>query len=96
MAHEHKAGTTPQMERVARWLVENRADFEGQGIGEDMLAAALAMTSTEVTEVVDHLEAREEVVRMSQGLMTPPKFLLKPGRGWPEVRDEILGSESGR
>jgi hypothetical protein len=96
MTGAHKAATTPQMQRVVQWLVENRTEFEEQGIGEDKLADALGMNSTEVPEVVDHLEAREEVVRMPHGLTTPPRFLLKPGRGWAEVRDEILGSESAR
>jgi DNA-binding GntR family transcriptional regulator len=95
MTGAHKAATTPQMQRVVQWLVENRTEFEGQGIGENKLAAALGMSSTEVTEVVDHLEAREEVVRMPQAGTTPPHFLLKPGRGWVEVRDEILVKESG-
>jgi len=95
MVGAHKAAATPEMQRVAQWLVKNRTEFEGQGIGEDKLADALGMASTEITELVDHLEAWEEVVRMPQGLTTPPRFLLKPGRGWPEVRDEILGSESG-
>jgi DNA-binding MarR family transcriptional regulator len=95
MAAEHKAGTTPQIQRVARWLVENKTQFEGQGIGEDKLADALGMTSGEITEVIDHLEAREEVVRMPQAGTTPPHFLLKPGRGWLEARDEILGRDSG-
>lgn len=94
MTGAHKAAATPQMQRVARWLTENRTEFEGQGIVEDKLASALGMSSTEITEAVDHLEAREEVVRMPQAGTTPPHFLLKPGRGWPEVRDEMLGSES--
>jgi hypothetical protein len=96
MTGAHKAAITPQMQRAVQWLVENRTEFEEQGIGEDKLADALGMNSTEVTEVVDHLEAREEVVRMPQGQTTPPRFLLKPGRGWAEVRDEILGRDSGR
>ncbi len=91
MTDEHKAGIDPKAERVAQWLVENRTDFEGQGIGEDKLAPALGMTTDEITEAIDHLEAREEVARMPQALTTPPQFLLKPGRGWPEARDEILG-----
>ena len=95
MADEHKAGTDPKSQRVAQWLVENRAEFEGQGIGEDKLAPALGMTSTELIEAIDHLEAREEVVRMPQALTTPPQFLLKPGRGWPEARDGMLGRASG-
>jgi len=81
--------------QVAQWLAENRAEFEATGIGEDKLAPALGMTSDEITEAIDHLEAREEVVRFSQGLHTPPQFLLKPGRGWPDARDELLGASSG-
>ena len=95
MADEHKARTDLKTQRVAQWLVENRTEFEAQGIGEDQLAPALGMTSTEITEALDHLEAREEVVRMPRALTTPPQFLLKPGRGWPEAREEILGREAG-
>jgi hypothetical protein len=95
MTGAHKTATTPQMQRVVQWLVENRTEFEEQGIAEDSLASALGLTSTEITEVVDHLEAREEVVRMPQAGTTPPHFLLKPGRGWAEARDEILGRDSG-
>lgn len=91
MADEHKNAIERNAQRVARWLVENRAEFEGQGIGEDKLAPTLGIGSTEITEAIDHLEAREEVVRMPQALTTPPHFLLKPGRGWPDVRDEIVG-----
>ena len=94
MADEHRTKIDPQAERIAQWLVENRTEFEGQGIGEDKLAPALGMAAEEIREAIDHLEAREEVVRMPQGLTTPPHFLLKPGRGWPEVRDEILGKQS--
>lgn len=95
MADEHMAGSEQNARRVAKWLLENRTEFEGQGIGEDKLASALGMTSTELTEAIDHLEAKEEVVRMPQALTTPPHFLLKPGRGWPEARDQILGRGAG-
>lgn len=95
MADEHRSRIDPKTLRVARWLAENRTEFEEQGIGEDKLASALGIKSTEITEAIDHLEAREEVVRMPQALTTPPQFLLKPGRGWPEARDEMLGRESG-
>jgi hypothetical protein len=91
MADEHRTKTDPKAARVTQWLAENRAEFEGRGVGEDTLAPALGMAAEEVIEAIDHLEAREEVVRMPQALTTPPQFLLKPGRGWPEVRDEILG-----
>jgi DNA-binding GntR family transcriptional regulator len=95
MADEHRTRTTQDAERVAQWLVENRAEFEGQGISEDKIAPALGMTSDEITEAIDHLEAREEVVRIPQALTTPPQFLLKPGRGWIDARDEMLGSGNG-
>lgn len=95
MADENRTRTTQDAERVAQWLVENRAEFEGQGISEDKLAPALGMTSDEITEAIDHLEAREEVVRIPQALTTPPQFLLKPGRGWIDARDEMLGSGNG-
>ena len=94
MADGHRTKIDPKAERVAQWLVENRTEFEGQGIGEDKLAPALGMATEEITEAIDHLEAREEVVRMPQALTTPPHFLLKPGRGWPDVRDEMLGKKS--
>lgn len=90
MADEHRTKIDPKAERIARWLLENRTEFEGQGIGEDKLAPALGMTAEEITEAIDHLEAREELVRMPQGLTSPPHFLLKPARGWPDVRDELL------
>lgn len=93
MAHQHHSKIDPNAERVAQWLAQNRTEFEGQGIGEDKLAPALGMTPEEATVAIDHLEAREEVVRMPQALTTPPHFLLKPGRGWPEMRDEILGKQ---
>ena len=94
MAEAHKPATTPEMKRVAQWLIENRTEFEAQGIGEDKLAPALGMSSADVTDVVDHLEAREEVVRMPRAGTIPPHFLLKPGRGWAFVREEILAGDS--
>jgi len=90
MAAEHKTAVDPKVERVTQWLAQNRTEFEEQGIGEDQVATALAMSTDEIREAIDHLEAREEVVRMPHGLTSPPRFLLKPGRGWPDVREEIL------
>jgi hypothetical protein len=92
MADEHKARRDPKADQVTQWLAENRQEFEGHGIAEDKLAQALNMTSEEITETIDHLEAREELVRIPRGVSTPPQFLLKPGRGWAEVRDEIGGN----
>jgi hypothetical protein len=95
MADEHKARVEQNSRRVAEWLAQNRTEFEGDGIGQDKLAAALGIESDDIMEALDHLEVREELVRMPQALTIPPQFSLKPGRGWPEVRDEILGREAG-
>ena len=92
MADERKSRFNPNAERVTRWLADNQAEFEDQGVAEDTLAAAVGMAPNEITETIDHLEAREEVVRVPHGLTTPPQFLLKPGRGWSDVRDELLGN----
>jgi hypothetical protein len=94
MADGRKAVTEENARRVARWLAENRGEFEGEGVGEESLAQALRMAGAEITEAVDHLEAREEVVRVPRALTTPPQFVLKPGRGWRELRDEMLGGEA--
>ena len=95
MTDAHQSTAEQNARRIAGWLVENRMEFEGHGVGEDQLAAALGMTGAEVTAAVDHLENREEVVRVPQALTTPPQFVLKAGRGWPEMRDEILGGRPG-
>jgi hypothetical protein len=92
MADERKSVTEENARRVARWLAENRAEFEGEGVAEDRLAPSLRMAGAEITEAIDHLEAREEVVRVPRALTTPPQFVLKPGRGWRELRGEILGA----
>ena len=92
MADERKAVTEENARRVARWLVENRAEFEGEGVAEDRLAPSLRMAGAEATEAVDYLEAREEAVRVPLALTTPPQFMLKPGRGWRELRDGLLGA----
>ena len=95
MTDEHKSTAEQNTRQVAAWLVENRAEFEGQGIDEDQLAATFGMMDAEVTEAVDHLENHEVVVRVPQALTIPPQFVLKAGRGWPELRDDILGRRSG-
>jgi len=89
MADERRSRLDPNADRVTRWLADNRTEFEDQGVSEDKLAAAVGMPAADVTETIDHLEAREEVVRVPQGQSTPPQFVLKPGRGWSEVRDGL-------
>jgi hypothetical protein len=95
MSDEHKSRAAQNATRVAEWLAGRRAEFEEQGISEDDLVSALGLTGDEKTEALDYLENREEVVRLPRALSTPPQFFLKPGRGWPEVRDEILARSAG-
>ena len=91
-------GDKPKVEqnalRVAEWLADNRAEFEEQGINEDRVAAAVGLGEAEVAAALDRLENHEEVVRMPHALTIPPQLVLKPGRGWPEKRDEILGKKA--
>jgi hypothetical protein len=95
MAAKRKQQVEQNALRVVQWLANNQAEFEQQGIFEDKVAAALGLADLEAKEAVDHLENREDVVRMPKALTTPPQFLLKPGRGWPAVRDKALGQRSG-
>jgi hypothetical protein len=53
-----------------------------------------SLPAEEVTEGVDYLENREEVVRFPHPLETPLRVELKPGRGWAQLRGELSGHES--
>lgn len=94
MSTEHNTKAAQNATRVAEWLMNQGTEFEEHGVGEDGLASALGLTHDEITEALDYLENREEVVRIPRALTTPPQFTLKPGRGWPEIRDKISGSKS--
>lgn len=95
MAVKHKQEVEQNAMRVVQWLANNEVEFEQQGILEDRVAAALGLADLEAKEAVDHLENREDVVRTPKALTTPPQFLVKPGRGWPAIRDKALGQRSG-
>ena len=95
MARKDDSKPRQDAARVAQWLIDHRSEFEDQRIREDSLASAIGLSREEVTASVDNLENREEVVRVPQALSTPPQFVLKPGRGWPNVRDEVLGKSAG-
>ena len=93
MADEHKSRVGQNARRVARWLAENEAEFS-QGLDEGRLAEAVGLSGGEVTEAVDQLENREDVVRFPHLSGADRQVSLKPGRGWPELRDEVLGAGS--
>jgi hypothetical protein len=94
MTDEHKSQVEQNANRIVEWLVENRTTFEAQGAEEETVTAAVGLSGTDLAEALDYLENREEVVRMPHGMTIPPHFLLKPGRGWPEIKDKILGRGS--
>lgn len=91
MADTRKSRAEEAARRAAEWLAGNEESFSREGVSEESLAAALGLSGAEVTEAVDYLENREEVVRFPHPLATPPRVDLKPGRGWPALRDEIRG-----
>ena len=94
MADKNKAKAEQNAQRIAQWLMDNSAEFEQQGINESRVAAAVGLSEIEAQEAIDQLENREDVVRMPQAL-TPPQFLLKPARGWPEIKTKAMTQASG-
>ena len=96
MADDRKARIEQYADRIAEWLARNRTEFEQNGINENSLSAAIGITeAAELEAAVDYLENHEEVVRWPLALTSPPQFLLKPGRIWPETRDKLLKAQSG-
>lgn len=87
MTEDHKARMEQKAVRVIEWLKEQATEFESEGVGEDSLASSTGMGEDELREVVDYLENHEDVVRYPQGLTAPSRFLLKPGRNWPAIRE---------
>ena len=75
--------------QVVRWLLE-QAEFEQNGIEEASLASAVGLSEQDAREAVDRLENHEEVVRVPKALTSPPQFILKPGRGWRDVKTHAL------
>lgn len=84
MADDRKSMAEHNARRVAEWLTSGGIAFEQQGIPESQLGSAVGLSEKELTEAVGYLENREEVVRFSNSL-------LKPGRGWPELKASIAG-----
>jgi hypothetical protein len=84
MADDRRSKNEGGARRVAEWLANHQTDFEAGSVVETQLPAAVGLPEKELTAAVDHLENREEVVRFPHGV-------LKPGRGWPELRAQIVG-----
>ena len=71
--------------QIVEWLLQNRSEFEQNGIEESSISVTVGLSEAEVTRAIDQLENREDVARLPETLSNPPKFLLKPARGWPEI-----------
>lgn len=93
MSDEHRAKVEGDARRVAECLARSGDEFGGEGVGEDGLAEATGLSREEVSEAVDYLENREDVVRFPHPSATPPRTVLKPGRGWPDLREQIAGGK---
>jgi hypothetical protein len=93
VADEHRHRLDGDAARVARWLAEHAAEFEGEGVSEDSLAASVGLKAEAVTRAVDHLENREAVARLPHGHAGHASFLLQPARGWADIREEVLGGQ---
>ncbi|HKA21125.1 MAG TPA: hypothetical protein VKN18_22785 [Blastocatellia bacterium] len=81
----HNADIQKNAARIVEWLLDNRSEFEQNGIDESRVPAAIGLSEAEATRAIDHLEGHEDVARLPEELSNPPKFLLKPARGWPEI-----------
>jgi hypothetical protein len=92
MTDGHRPKHDEKADRVLAWLYERRGEFEGSGVSEASLAAAVGLPEAEVTEAVDHLENREVVVRMPGHGDAAPGFKLEPGRGWGDACEELAKS----
>lgn len=96
MADKDNSRSRQNALRVARWLAKHGTEFEEKGISESSLATAVGLDSDDdVMTAIDYLENREEVVRVPQSLTPRPQFILKPGRGWADLRDEMAGEGTG-
>ena len=94
MADEHRPRHDEKSDRVLAWLFEHRGEFEGDGVSEQALAAAVGLSGEDVTEAVDRLENREALVRIPRH-DAPGSFTLQPARGWADIRDELGRAPAG-
>ena len=85
MADHDKTRVQENSDRIINWLLEHSAQFENEGIEESTLAGAIGLSEEEVTAALDHLENHEDLARIPEALSDPPRFLLKPARGWHDI-----------
>jgi hypothetical protein len=81
----HKTEVDQNATRIVEWLLDNRSEFEQNGIEESKIPLAVGLSEAEVTRAIDQLENHEDIARIPEKLSSPPTFLLKPARGWPDL-----------
>jgi hypothetical protein len=90
----HDADVQKNAAHIVQWLLDNRSEFEQNGIEESKIPSAVGLSEAEVTRAIDHLESHEDVARLPEALSNPPKFLIKPARGWPEIVSKALENKT--
>ena len=93
MAGDHKTEVHENATRIIEWLLEHRAEFEQDGVEESSVGTAISLSEDTVREAIDHLESHEQVARLPEALSNPPRFLLKPARGWSEIAEGPRGEK---
>ena len=84
LADTHALTTLSANHNVVRQhTLDNLLDLLSVGLSED-----------EVRKVLDHLESHDDVARIPEALSKPPRFLIKPGRGWREITERSAGSRA--
>ena len=91
MAGDHKTEVHENAARIIEWLLEHRTEFEQSGVDESGLGKAVGLSEDEIREAIDHLEGHEDVARLPERLSNPPRFILKPARGWYEIAERPRG-----
>ena len=85
MSHDPKIQAGQNADRVIEWLMKHRTEFEANGVAEQNLSGAVGLPEDQLREAIDYLENHEDVARLPEAMTTPPRFMLKPARGWPEI-----------
>jgi hypothetical protein len=93
MAADHKTAVHENAARITEWLLEHRTEFEQGGVEESSLGKAIGLSEDEIREAIDHMEGREDVARLPETLSNPPRFILKPARGWFEIAERPPGEK---
>jgi hypothetical protein len=94
MSGDHNSDVSQNADRIIEWLLGHRTEFESNGVEEQSLAAAVGLSEDKIREAIDYLENHEDVARLPEGSSTPPRFLLKPARGWAEIVKTRSGEKS--